>query len=923
MGTTYWPKDDLTGNTSIRFAPMTLLGVGGTPNATDVLNGWNTWYEPHYRGWINPNIGEKSGFMLHVVGPSLFTDDVRPSDATDPNDSGYDWSKFDAIMNLNILTRDEVVMGWLWRLETSSGSLYPNWWPEDWSYAPPNETRKVPDWSNPAVLQFMKDLMTAIGAKYNDNTNMYFWGFSEQNGVPQEQNAQQEEFIRHGIEQLSKCMCLVMQSPDVYIRVNDDIHVGKIFSGPNAFRAGCGSDNFPTYDCGDPNAGYIQQFNSMIPNPPGGRRRVSALSQESNEFRIITSTHTPIDSPWGADTLFPLDSERFINSNISPAVVVWYCSYKPRASGAAANAGLGWDGGADPAGVVPCNILVHGTLGLRMTGIESKEYDRAYRLFGANGTRAALYPPVGFSAGGAPPAALPYISDAGDESYYDGETGVDIDGGNFEATQGTGWVRIYGNNTGTGSYATQTVTAWADDQITITIDQGSLNDGANYLFVHNDSDDTSGSYQIFFQSTSAQPIIQNLSDNSVANGQTNVIVSGTNFNASQNNGFVEINSTSDGSGISAIQTISNWSDTTITFNVNAGGLTLGASYYLFVHDSSNNLSNGVSIFLEDTVIPTGPIITGVSDGDIYHQENNVTIDGSGFGIRGNAFVTLNSASDGSGTSATQEILNWSDTQIGINVNIGGIPDSTNAYMLVTTNAGIQSNGYPVLVRANIGPDIFISSVSPTNVYDGLLPVDIEGTGFGVYISGSSRIECTPRGNFSIVQAQSLFQTSWTDSFIRITFVRGNLVAGDIDIYVINSSGYRSAAYPLTLITQTGTPIITQITTLGLHHDEVNVPVYGANFNAQTSASEVIIWQDKAKTKGAVQPITSWGDTVIVFTVSLLDLVFETRTGYLTVTNSEGLTSELFTVQIEGEDFESFIIDNADLGYVDTAGFSNV
>lgn len=924
MGVTYWPKDDLSGNTSIRFAPMTLLGAGGRPNATDVLKGFNDWFEPHYRGWIDPSKGEKSGFMLHVIGPSMFTNSTRPSNAKNPNDSGYDWTEMDAIMDLDILDRDEIAMGWLWRLESSSGSLYPDWWPESWTYAPPNETRMVPDWGIAELRDFMDDLMVAIGTKYNDNTNMYFWGFSEQNGTPPEHTQYQVNFVNRGIEQMDKMMCLVMQSPDVYILCNSDIHVGKIFSGPNAFRAGCGNDgNFPTYDCGDPNAGYCQTYNSVIPNPPGGRRRVSALSQESNEFRIISSTHEPIDSPWGANTRFPLDSERFENSNISPAVVVWYCSYKPRASGGAANSGLGWDGGDDPAGVVPCNILVHGTLGQRMVGIESKEYDRAYKLFGANGTQAALYPPYGFSVGGSPPDPLPYISNAGDESFYDGETGVVVSGGNFESSQGTGWVRIYGNNTGTGTFAAQTITSWGASSITITVDQGALNDGSNYLFVHNDSDDTSGSYQIFFQSASTQPIIQSLSDSSVSNGQTGVTISGTGFDASQGNGFVEINDENDGTGISALQTVSNWTDTSITFNVNAGGHSLGNDYYLFVHDTDNNISNNTSITLEDDVIPTGPNITGVSDGDIYDTESNVAIDGSGFGTRGDAFVTLNDSSDGSGTSATQEIVQWSDTQILINVNIGGIPDQTNAFMLVTTDTGIQSNGYPVLVRDNVGPDIFISDVTPNDVYDGLLPVDIEGVGFGIYIAGNSRIECTPRGNFSIVQAQSLFQTSWTDSFIRITFVRGNLVAGDIDLYVVNSSGFRSAAYPLTLVTQTGTPIITQITTPGLHHDEVNVPVYGANFNAQAAASEVIIWQDKTKTKGTVQPITSWSDTAIVFTVSLLDLVFETRTGYLTVTNSEGLMSELFVVQIEGEGFESFVIDNADLGYVDSAGFSNV
>lgn len=84
---------------------------------------------------------------------------------------------------------------------------------------------------------------------------------------------------------------------------------------------------------------------------------------------------------------------------------------------------------------------------------------------------------------GAPPG--PAITDAGDENYTPGETGITITGTAFGASQGAGKVWLSPtNDVNDALRVQQTVTAWADTSITITTAQGNCRYGATlYLFV--------------------------------------------------------------------------------------------------------------------------------------------------------------------------------------------------------------------------------------------------------------------------------------------------------------------------------------------------------------------------------------------------------------------------------------------------------
>jgi hypothetical protein len=96
-----------------------------------------------------------------------------------------------------------------------------------------------------------------------------------------------------------------------------------------------------------------------------------------------------------------------------------------------------------------------------------------------------------------PPASGPHITDAGDEDFRDGETSVGITGINFGASQGSGKVELGDSATyGSANKQAQTVTAWGDTSITITVALGSLAPGTLYLYVTDDGSTVSNPYTV-------------------------------------------------------------------------------------------------------------------------------------------------------------------------------------------------------------------------------------------------------------------------------------------------------------------------------------------------------------------------------------------------------------------------------------------
>ncbi|MEM7706603.1 MAG: hypothetical protein AAF358_13675 [Pseudomonadota bacterium] len=91
------------------------------------------------------------------------------------------------------------------------------------------------------------------------------------------------------------------------------------------------------------------------------------------------------------------------------------------------------------------------------------------------------------------------IDDQGDEQLDAGDVNELIDGFGFGAVQGTGKVEIGDSaDYGTATLVEQTVTAWADDQITYDLVSTGFTNGAKFVFVTNDKGDRTSGYQVNF-----------------------------------------------------------------------------------------------------------------------------------------------------------------------------------------------------------------------------------------------------------------------------------------------------------------------------------------------------------------------------------------------------------------------------------------
>ena len=98
----------------------------------------------------------------------------------------------------------------------------------------------------------------------------------------------------------------------------------------------------------------------------------------------------------------------------------------------------------------------------------------------------------------------------------------------------------------------------------------------------------------------ASVAITSVSDSTLTNGQTGITITGTGFGASQGAGFVTISPTDDVTDASAEeQTVTAWSDTSITFTAVRGSLAYNTTMYLFVEENggeSNASGEAVSFY---------------------------------------------------------------------------------------------------------------------------------------------------------------------------------------------------------------------------------------------------------------------------------------------------------------------------------------
>jgi len=170
----------------------------------------------------------------------------------------------------------------------------------------------------------------------------------------------------------------------------DDIPVGRMMDDPKPGAFGCGSDNqpYPVYDCTDGVIRGIQDNNGTIENPAGGMPKPVFMSSMPNGWGSRNDGNYGASNPWGIP--YPIPGE---TSN-PPAGTLgdpdWnatqhlaYTAGEPRAPSPNDDSGLGQNG-RDNAGVVPSmGVMVH------PLNDTPQAWNRAFQIFGRNGTRAA------------------------------------------------------------------------------------------------------------------------------------------------------------------------------------------------------------------------------------------------------------------------------------------------------------------------------------------------------------------------------------------------------------------------------------------------------------------------------------------------------------------------------------------------------
>ncbi len=227
-------------------------------------------------------------------------------------------------------------------------------------------------------------------------------------------------------------------------------------------------------------------------------------------------------------------------------------------------------------------------------------------------------------------ASPPTISSVTPASFANGVAGIVIAGANFGASQGAGSVVISPtDNVNDVNAVTQTVTAWGASSITITSVRSTLPLATNlYLFVETNGGLSNAAGSVV-QFTTTVPTISNASDE-VFNVGESITIEGGNFLASQGIGAVVISPTNNWEDPAAVtQTVTAWSNTSITITVVKGALSFDTGLFLFVVNNleqPNATGYAVQItprlFIRETLVGLdgAPLVslTGITAA-IFHQ----------------------------------------------------------------------------------------------------------------------------------------------------------------------------------------------------------------------------------------------------------------------------------------------------------------
>ena len=378
----------------------------------------------------------------------------------------------------------------------------------------------------------------------------------------------------------------------------------------------------------------------------------------------------------------------------------------------------------------------------------------------------AMSPTPAVLASSAGPRATPTLKSL-DPTEGPVGTPVKIKGKNLGDPQGTSTVTF--NGTPVTNYV-----SWNNKRIDVEVPEGAT---TGNVVVTVGGVATAG---IEFTVTAGTgPSISSLDPDSGPEGRS-VVITGTNFGASQGTSAVTFNGTA--------ATATSWSDTSIT-----AAVPMGATTGDVVVTVDGTASAGVSF----TVAPA----IGSLSPDSGPEGTTVEITGTSFGaVQGTSTVTFN------GTEATP--TNWSSTSI-----TAAVPEGATTGDVVVTVDGTASVGASFTVTPAIG------SLSPVAGPEGTT-VEITGTSFGA-MQGTSTV------TFNGTEATP---TNWSSTSITAAVPEG-ATTGNV---VVTVGGEASNGVSFTVGTD---PVIS-----GLNPDSgpagTSVVITGANFGASQGTSTV-------------------------------------------------------------------------------------
>ncbi len=349
-------------------------------------------------------------------------------------------------------------------------------------------------------------------------------------------------------------------------------------------------------------------------------------------------------------------------------------------------------------------------------------------------------------------------------------------------------------------------------------------------------------------------------DESIVENQTNVVLTGTDFESPQGTGTLELGSQSTYGGTLVAQSIDTWSDTSIQFDVNRGALSLGTVYAFVTNDSGNRNDPGFAVTL--TGVPVS--ITDVdTDEDILETQTNVVVTGSNFLTpQGTGKIELGSQASYGGTLVEQTVDTWGNTSIQFDV-VRGALDLGTVYVWVTNDDGTRNTtGFAVTLT---GAPVTITNIEDEDIAQSF-PVTVDGSNFGAS-QGTGIIRVSDSATIGAgTEVQQNTGISWSDSQITFTMLKGAVAFGTAYVYIRNDDGTWSNAYTINIYQH---HFISGTDQTGDTFDEGTlVTVTGDNFDSDAVSTIEINTQQDGSGSSVVQSTTTFTDTTISFVADL-------------------------------------------------------